>query len=239
MVAVFLVTPGAVSYEFFHQDRSSYVKTHPNYCVGTEGRPEIGYGSGNAWGHAHSPDMLHWTTEPVTGICASSGGGVTLPPDFRGPNGEKWQSAMLASGGGPGPMDTNGTGRGLKLWVSNDTVTYKMYMPPGTKCYPATLGYSSFCQACVICPSLIRPGPSNPPLAVHAAFIGDGYMWSEPEWNVPSTNRTYYQLTGTGTCQPGLTGGQMCGWTGSISGGAQALLFSSKNLVDWRFVSGA
>jgi len=40
-----LSTPGALSYEFFHQDRSSYTKTHPQYCWGTEG-------AGSAWGHA-------------------------------------------------------------------------------------------------------------------------------------------------------------------------------------------
>jgi hypothetical protein len=105
----------------------SYLKTHPRYCWGTEG-------GGNAWGHARSPDLLHWEVShstflmkhdalpsqdqdtparktqndgvvshaqsmPVSGMCASSGGGVTLPPGFRGPHGEKWRSAMIGSGG--------------------------------------------------------------------------------------------------------------------------------------------
>ena len=29
-------------------------------------------------------------------MCASTGAGITLPPDFRGPNGEKWLSANHA-----------------------------------------------------------------------------------------------------------------------------------------------
>ena len=60
---------GKIIYEFFHQDRNSYVKTHPQYCWGSEGE-------GNAWGHASSPDLLHWHSMPVSGICASSGGAL-------------------------------------------------------------------------------------------------------------------------------------------------------------------
>ena len=30
-------------------------------------------------------------------VCASTGAGITLPPDFQGPNGEKWLSANLGS----------------------------------------------------------------------------------------------------------------------------------------------
>jgi len=91
------------------QDRGSYLKQHPEYCWGSEGgSTQEPKGGGNAWGHASSPDLLHWHTEAVSGVCASSGGGVTLPPDFRGPNGERWTSAMVGVGGVADPRDTNG-----------------------------------------------------------------------------------------------------------------------------------
>jgi len=93
--------------------------------------------------------MLHWTAQEVSGVCGSTGGGITLPPDFRGPNGERWRSAMLTSS--PGGTPISGA-PGLKLWVSNDTLTYTMYKPPGTKCFPPF----HLCQACVICPSTVR-----------------------------------------------------------------------------------
>ena len=233
---------GAISYEYFHQDRNTYTKTHPSYCWGSEGGGGAGSGKPSAWGRASSPDLLHWKTEAVSGVCGSSGGGVTLPPDFRGPHGERWTSAMVASAPGATPMDTNGTGRGLKLWVSNDTGTsmhYSMYLPPGTQCHAEY----HLCSACVICPKAVREGPSNPPAETLTAFLGDSATWSEPPWNVPSTNRTFYVLSGSGTCPGGIgkdgkpKPSEFCGWGGDRKGGGQALLFSSKNLVDWKYVS--
>ena len=232
---------GDISYEFFHQDRNSYTQNHPDYCKDNEG-------SGSAWGHARSPDMLYWETMPVSGICASTGGGVTLPPNFRGPNGERWLAAMVGSApGGTGaakdpntgkvpadPIDTNGIGRGLKLWTSNDSevLHFSEYLPPNTTVDPKY----QVNNACVICPAGVRKGPSNPPAAGRSAFLGDSFTWSEPPWNVPSNNRTWYVLSGGGTCRHGEPP-EFCGWGGSAPGGAQALLFSSKNLVDWRYVS--
>ena len=222
---------GEVSYEYFHQDRGSYTKDHPQYCWGSEGNPA------SAWGHASSPDMLHWKGMPVSGVCGSTGGGTMLPPDFRGPNGERWTSVMVASAPGGAPMDTNGTGRGLKLWTSNNTeLTYEMYSPPGTRCHPKY----HLCDACVICPEKVKPGPSNPPPAVRTSFLGDSFTWSEPPWNMPSSNRTYYVLSGSGTCPQQKAGipSEWCGWGhGNLEGGAMALLFSSKNLVDFTFNS--
>jgi hypothetical protein len=232
---------GAISYEFFHHDRNSYTQSHPDYCKGNEG-------SGSAWGHARSPDMLHWESMPISGICASTGGGVTLPPGFRGPNGERWLATMLASApGGTGatkdpetgkvpsdPIDTNGVGRGLKLWTSNDSEVahFSEYLPPNTTVDPTY----RVNNACVICPAGVREGPSNPPGAGRSAFLGDSFTWSEPPWDVPSTNRTFYVLSGGGTCKAGEPA-EFCGWGGSAAGGAQALLFASKNLVDWWYVS--
>lgn len=207
---------GEISYEFFHQDRNTYTKTHPQYCWGSEG-------GGSAWGRATSPDLLHWKAEPISGVCGSTGGGVTLPSDFRGPNGERWRSAMLTSAPGGTPMDTNGTGRGLKLWVSNSTgesMQYKMYKPPNTTCHPEAPYH--LCDACVICPSKVRKGPSNPPPSAQTAFLGDSFTWSEPPWNVLSTNRTYYVLSGSGTCPqaPGKPV-EFCGYGGDVPGGGQ------------------
>ena len=203
----------AISYEFFHQDRNSYTKDHPQYCWGNEGT------HGGAWGHARSPDMLHWESMPVTGICASTGGGVTLPADFRGPNGERWAAAMLGSApGGTDPRNTNGVGVGLKLWTSNDSdvAHFTEYLPPNTTVDPTFKDNN----ACVICPSKVRKGPSNPPSAGRSAFLGDSFTWSEPSWNIPSTNRTYYVLSGGGTCKPGVAS-EFCGFGGSKPGGAQ------------------
>ena len=143
---------------------------------------------------------------------------------------------MVGVGGVADPRDTNGTGRGLKLWVTNDTgptLRYKEYMPPGTRCFPDL----HMCEACVICPAAVRAGPSNPPPELRTAFLGDSYMWSEPRWNVPSRNRTYFVLSGSGTCSQGKGPPEFCGWGADVSGGAQALLFASNNLVDWRYVS--
>ena len=147
---------GAVSYEFFHQDRGSYTQNFPRYCWGNEG-------AGDAWGHASSPDMLRWKSMPVSGVCASTGAGVTLPEDFRGPNGERWLSAMIGSspGGDKDPRGSDGVGWGLKLWTSNDSnvAHFDEYLPPGTT-FNATYHDN---DACVICPAGVRKGPSNPP----------------------------------------------------------------------------
>ena len=175
---------GAVSYEFFHQDRGSYTQTHPHYCWGNEG-------AGDAWGHASSPDMLRWKSMPVSGVCASTGAGVTLPEDFRGPNGERWLSAMIGSspGGDKDPRGSDGVGWGLKLWTSNDSnvAHFDEYLPPGTT-FNATYHDN---DACVICPAGVRKGPSNPPPWTRINDMGDSTVWADPPWNHPSTNRTY------------------------------------------------
>ena len=43
-----------------------------------------------------------------------------------------------------------------------------------------------------------RQDASNPPEWTRAADIGDSYIWSEPEWHIPSDNRTYYAMSGEG-----------------------------------------
>ena len=141
---------------------------------------------------------------------------------------------MVGSGGGPN--ERVGIGRGLKLWVSNisDLSHFYEYLPPNTT-FNARYHDNN---ACVICPSKVRQDPSNPPIGTQIAFLGDSYTWSEPEWYVPSSNRTYYVLSGSGRCpQTAGTPPTYCGWGGDVPGKAQALLFSSKNLVDFRFVS--
>jgi len=213
---------GILSYELFYQHRPS----NASACWGSEG-------SGDVWGHASSPDLLHWRRLPLSGMCGSTGSGITLPAGFHGPNGETWMSALIASAPSMTPRDTNGTGRGLKLWTSNDTdlLKYEEYLPPGTVNIP---GYHMN-DACVICPAAVRPGPSNPPVWTRAADIGDSYVWSDPMWNIPSDNRTFYVLSGEGRCplKDGIPS-TFCGWAKGKE--PQALLWSSKNLVDWRFI---
>ena len=216
-----------VSYEMFHQHSNGSTA-----CYGSEG-------SGHVWAHASSPDLVRWVRRPETAhmTCASTGAGITLPPGFKGPNGESWLSANLGSAPAMAGFPDETVGRGLKLWVSNNSATlneYYEYLPPGTKTIvPATRQN----DACVICPAGVRPGPSNPPNWTRAADIGDSYIWSEPEWNVPSANRTFYAMSGQGHCPRGShpPSDMWCGWAKGKE--PQALLWSSKNLVDWRFVS--
>jgi hypothetical protein len=118
---------GAVSYELFYQHRP----TDAHACYGSEG-------GGDVWAHAWSPDLLHWTRLPDNKghmVCASTGGGITLPPGFRGPHGEEWLAANLGSAPGGTTRDAS-VGRGLKLWTSNDSKLlndFAEYLPPGTK----------------------------------------------------------------------------------------------------------
>jgi hypothetical protein len=215
---------GAVSYEMFHQHNNG-----SSACYGSEG-------SGHVWAHASSPGLVRWVRRPEAShmACASTGAGITLPPGFQGPNNESWLSANLGSAPAMHSYPDETVGRGLKLWVSNDSAAlneYYEYLPPGTKTIDPKTRQN---DACVICPRGVREGPPNPPNWTRAADIGDSYIWSEPEWNVPSAHRTFYALSGQGRCPEG--GPPMwCGWAKGRE--PQALLWSSSNLVDWKFVS--
>ena len=66
-------------------------------------------------------------------------------------------------------------------------------------------------------------------------FAGDSYIFSEPRWSIPSKNRTFYAISGEGRCPARSEPSMFCGWQHGRE--PQALLWSSKNLVDWRFVS--
>jgi hypothetical protein len=149
---------GSASYEMYYQHDAG-----PTYCYGSEG-------NSHAWAHASSPDMLRWTrvADSAHMTCASTGAGVTLALDFAGgPSGETWLSANLGSAPSGDTRDTNGTGRGLKLWVSNDSLAndYFEYLPPGTKTIDPVTKQN---DGCVICPERVRKGPSNPPMQLDA-----------------------------------------------------------------------
>ena len=113
--------------ELFYQHRPS----DKHACYGSEGGSDV-------WAHARSPDLVSWMRLPDnTGhmVCASTGAGITLPPGFKGPNGERWLAANLGSAPGGGARDSS-VGRGLKLWTSNDSKLlndFTEYLPPGTK----------------------------------------------------------------------------------------------------------
>ncbi len=238
---------GGIAYEMFFQMAPG--PDQQDICVGSEGK------GSHVWGHARSSDLVRWKRLPDSGMCGSTGAGVTLPPGFKGPNGETWLSANIASAPSM-PSRSNPGPRGLKLWTSNDTdlIKYEEYLPPGTR----ALNDSGTNTACVICPGPTKPGdPSNPPNWTRAADIGDSYVWSDPAWNVPvdpakNETRTFYVLSGEGRCPyPTSTSTSTptddddddppppppiwCGWAAGRE--PQALLFRSKNLVDWQFVS--
>lgn len=148
----------------------------------------------------------------MSGTCGSSGGGITLPEGFRGPNGEPWLSANIASA----PF-TGHPAVGLHLFTSTDPSlhNYTRYQPQGAGSDP-----------CVICPALV-------PSEVHAGYIGDNYAFSDPPADVVSDDRTYYVLAGTLRCKNHSN--QWCGIP--PPGTPAAMLFSSSNLVDWKYES--
>lgn len=112
---------------------------------------------------------------------------------------------------------------GLHLYTSNAShlETWQQYIP-----HPLP----SNGDPCVICPSIV-------PDWTYASNIGDTYVWSSPPANEavqPGSNRTIYVLSGSSACGPNDNGGHWCGYG---KGTPQMLLFSSTNLVDWKFVN--
>ena len=104
----------------------------------------------HGWGHTSGPDMVSWTRQPPSGVCGSSGGGITLPDGFIGPNNEPWLSANIASA----PVAGEHPAVGLHLFTSTDAGglhNYSRYQPPAGK----TTNSSTAADPCVICPELV------------------------------------------------------------------------------------
>ena len=214
----------------YHFTRCSGEMNDPNglqWRYGPDGKPQFhmffqaaGAGSCPArvhgWGHTMGPDMVSWTREPASGVCGSSGGGITLPNGFKGPNGEPWLSANIASA----PFAGQHPAVGLHLFTSTEPTklqNYSRYIPAEKK---------SSADPCVICPELV-------PAEVGAGYIGDNYVFQEPAFNVSSRDRTFYVLSGTNLCANRTD--LWCGYP--APGTPAAMLFSSKDLLTWKFVS--
>jgi hypothetical protein len=179
----------------YHFTRCAGEMNDPNglqWRHGPDGKPEFhmffqAAGAGgcaapaHGWGHTSGPDMVSWTRQPASGVCGSSGGGITLPDGFRGPNNEPWLSANIASA----PVAGEHPAVGLHLFTTTDGSlrNYSRYQPKT----------NSTADPCVICPELV-------PAEVGAGYIGDNYVYQEPAFTVPSSNRTFYVLSGTNRC---------------------------------------
>lgn len=153
-------------------------------------------------------DTLICPCHPATLHCAST---ITL----------YFAQAILVSA--PSMASIGADSVGLHLYTSNAShlETWQQYIPRPLP---------SNGDPCVICPSIV-------PDWTYASNIGDTYVWSSPPANEavqPGSNRTIYVLSGSSACGPNDNGGHWCGYG---KGTPQMLLFSSTNLVDWKFVN--
>ena len=165
----------------------------------------------HTWGHATSADMVTWTEHEVTCIQSSSGGGIALDP---GALGNFTAAALGSSPTASGP----GAKVGLELWLNDDPALLAPWRvhDAGDGCYGTTTKAGA-----VICPSMVPP-------ELDAGYIGDNYFWQTGAVG----NRTYFLLSGSTVCAPAAP------WCGYPHGKTpMALLFSSRNLLDWRFAT--
>lgn len=198
---------GTVEYHMFYQH------SDPS-CHG------FGNTGSHAWGHARSPDLVHWTRMKNSGVCGSTSGGVTLVPgELQRHTG--WRGAILVSA--PSMKAIGNMSVGLHLYTSSDE-----HLENWTRYEPSVPSANG--DNCVICPSLV-------PDDTHAGNIGDTYVFADPPWWQPldpggKESRTFYVLSGSNICSPEENGGHWCGFG---AGTPQSLLFASQDLVNWRF----
>ena len=200
---------------FQHQDPACY--------------PIGGKGS-HVWGHTRSPDLIRWKRMPNSGVCSSSGGGISFDTG-QGPDGD-WKAIVVGSlpHGGQLPNGTYlGSFIGMKVWSSSDEHLEKwtQYQPVRPK---SAIDPNDPCTMC----------PDDVPLSVQASYIGDNYAsaliwrlmscllahprspwkhcrqgWSVPRYGTgtPSANRTFYWISGAGRCpDTGPHAKPWCGW---------------------------
>ena len=120
-----------------------------------------------------------------------------LPNGFRGPQGERWLSANVASA----PFAGQHPAVGLHLFTTVDPGlhNYTRYQPKG----------DSSAAPCVISPAMV---PSD----VEAGYIGDNFfrVFQCLSAEVVSDDRTYYVLSGTVRCANHSE--KLCGYPGEF-----------------------
>ena len=136
---------------FQHQDPACY--------------PIGGKGS-HVWGHTRSPDLIRWKRMPNSGVCSSSGGGISFDT-AQGPDSD-WKAIVVGSlpHGGQLPNGTYlGSFIGMKVWSSSDEHLEKwtQYQPVRPK---SAIDPKDPCAMC----------PDDVPLSVQASYIGDNYV---------------------------------------------------------------
>ena len=182
------------------------------------------------WGHAISPDLVRFKRLPRTGIRGSSGGGVALPASFVPPPALAGAKAIAINSGPDSPSLNPPTG--LHLWYATDEklLNWTIYRDPENV-------QTSNNMTCIICPELV-PASFNP------GYIGDNYVWMETSNSSAgagdsdteeAVQHIFYVLSGSTRCAPGHPWCSYSGLGGNAT--AQSFLFSSKNLLDWVFVS--
>lgn len=177
-----------------------------------------GQSIGSIWGHAHSPDLVHWDRLPRTGMRGSSGGGVSLPADFEPPTELTGARAIAISSVPMSPSLNPPTG--LHLWYSTDEqlLNWTEYRNESSV-QPSTNA------TCVIC-------PADVPAAYSPGYIGDNYVWSERRHD---GSYEFFVLSGSTRCADGHP---WCSYQG-IGGNAtaQAFVFRSMDLLHWQLLS--